>query len=207
MTTDAPATSINTSPGGWRPATANLLSEALAPWVCAGVLPPVVGALTGHPWWKGALLGVLTAAFSAGIPYLLILRGVRRGTLTDRHVSRRSDRPVLLGITVALVVVGLVRVHLLGGPQQLAALIVAMIACAVVGMVVSVWWKLSMHAVVLAGSVAVLVVVLGPWALLLAVLVVPLAWARVFLGSHTPAQVGVGAVVGAVVAGLIMVTV
>ena len=38
-----------------------LLSELLAPWVCAALLPPIVGAATASPGWKGLLLGAMTA--------------------------------------------------------------------------------------------------------------------------------------------------
>jgi len=203
MTADVATATGRTAPGR-REKAAHLLSELFAPWVCAAVLPPVVGAVSDTPWWRGLLLGLMTAVFSAGIPYLLILHGVRRGALTDRHVSRRKDRPMFLGITVALVLLSLVLARLLGGPPELTALIAAMMACAAIGALVSLRWKLSMHTVVLAGSMAALFVVLGPWVGVLLVLVLAVAWARVVLRSHTSAQVAVGAVVGAVTAGLIM---
>ena len=183
---------------------AHLLSELFAPWVCAAVLPPIVGAVSGTPWWRGLLLGLMTAVFSAAIPYLLILRGVRRGALTDRHVSRRKDRPMFLGITVALVLLSLVLVCLLGGPAELVAFIVAMIACAGLGAVISVWWKLSVHAVVSAGSVTALVILLGPWALILTLAVLGVAWARVVMKAHTLAQVVVGGLTGALVVSAVM---
>jgi membrane-associated phospholipid phosphatase len=62
------------------------------------------------------------------------------------------------------------------------------------------WWKLSLHTTAAAGTVAVLVVTFGP-ALVLAVPIVGLvAWARVRLGDHTPAQTLAGAALGGLVA-------
>ncbi len=62
-------------------------------------------------------------------------------------------------------------------------------------------WKVSVHSAITAGAVAVLAAVYGPWAGLLAPLVVLVGWSRVRLRCHTAAQVAVGALVGAGVGG------
>ncbi|HEV2126892.1 MAG TPA: phosphatase PAP2 family protein, partial [Chloroflexota bacterium] len=62
------------------------------------------------------------------------------------------------------------------------------------------FWKLSIHVAVVAGTVAVLTIVFGSGFLGLALLVALVAWSRVELGDHTPAQAIVGGVVGAAVA-------
>jgi membrane-associated phospholipid phosphatase len=75
-----------------------------------------------------------------------------------------------------------------------------MLAGLATALVVTLWWKLSLHTAAAAGTVAVLVVTFGP-ALVLAVPMVGLvAWARVRLGDHTPAQTLAGAALGGLVA-------
>ena len=61
-------------------------------------------------------------------------------------------------------------------------------------------WKVSVHAAVMAGAATVLTLVFGPPMALTVVFVLAVAWARVAKGDHTLAQVLVGALVGGAVA-------
>jgi len=68
---------------------------------------------------------------------------------------------------------------------------------------VTVFWKMSFHTGVAAGTVAVLITVYGPWAWLAVPLVPLIGWSRVRLAAHTTAQVIAGALVGAAIAGTV----
>ncbi|MBN1171922.1 MAG: phosphatase PAP2 family protein, partial [Micromonosporaceae bacterium] len=72
-----------------------------------------------------------------------------------------------------------------------------------VSVVVSHWWKMSIHAAVASGAAMIAALVVGvPWVVLgLLPLVALVGWSRVRLYDHTMAQVVVGAIVGAGVAG------
>ena len=63
--------------------------------------------------------------------------------------------------------------------------------------VVTLVWKLSIHAAVVAGAVTILVQVFGLPLLVLAPLVALVCWSRVALRDHTPAQTVAGAALGA----------
>jgi membrane-associated phospholipid phosphatase len=149
---------------------------------------------------RGVLLAGVAALFAGGIPYLVLAAGVRRGRLTDMHLSRRDERPIMLAIGLASVMVGLALMALLDAPRELYALVGSMVAGVAVALLISTFWKISIHTSVTAGSVTILAVVLGPWALALGPLVCAVAWARVRLNAHTVGQVLVGAAVGAAVA-------
>jgi len=71
-----------------------------------------------------------------------------------------------------------------------------MLAGLIVSLAVTIFWKVSIHTVVVAGAVVVLAFVFGPTAPAVALI----AWSRVELGDHRPAQVVVGGAFGAVVA-------
>ena len=146
-------------------------------------------------WW-----GLPAALFAAGIPMAYVLHGVRRGRLTDHHVPEREHRrgPLLFGL--ASVLIGLTAMMLLGAPRILVALLVAGLTGLFVFAAVTAFWKMSIHAGVAAGTVAVLTAVYGPWALLAAPLVPLIGWSRVRLAAHTPAQVVAGTLVGALIA-------
>ena len=189
--------SATRKPGGVR--VAEVVSEVFAPWVCAAVMPPLVGAMTAAPWWRGALHGLLVTVLSAGVPYAVVARGVRTGRYEDHHVSRREDRPRLLLLVVGCVVASLLLVRLLGATASTQVFTGLMLVSVAVGAVVSRWWKISMHALVLAASVTVLVALEAR--LLPLVAVVPLVgWSRWRLHRHTWGQVVAGTVAGAALA-------
>ena len=182
---------------------ARLLTEAFAPAVLIAVLLLVVGWQAGDQpgvsrWW-----GLPAAVFAAGIPMAYVLRGVRAGRLTSHHIPERAHRrgPLLFGM--ASVAAGTLALVLLGAPRELLALLGAGIAGLLVFAAVTAFWKMSIHAGVAAGTVAVLVALYGPVALAAAPLVPLIGWSRVRLSAHTLAQVVAGTVVGAVIAGTV----
>ena len=147
-------------------------------------------------WW-----GLPGALFAGAIPLAYVLRGVRQGHYTDHHIPERERRrgPLLFGI--GSVLVGMVVLVVLHAPRDVLALLAA--GAAGRSWPVSHWWKMSIHAAVAAGTVVVLVAVYGAWAVTGVVVVVLICWARLRLSAHTRAQVVAGAVVGALVAGIV----
>lgn len=179
---------------------ARVLTEVFAPGVLIAVLLLVVGFHAGSQpgvsrWW-----GAPAAVFAAGIPMAYIVRGVRRGRLTSHHIPEREHRrgPLIFG-TVS-VAVGTVLLVLLGAPRELLALLAAGCAGLVVFGLVTAYWKMSIHAGVAAGTVAVLTAVWGPIALVALPLVPLVGWSRLVLSAHTLAQVVAGSTVGALIA-------
>ncbi|MEU4240025.1 phosphoesterase PA-phosphatase [Actinoplanes sp. NPDC026619] len=179
------------------------LTELFAPAVLAAVLPLVVGAHASTSITVGLLWGLLASLFCAVLPYALILRGVRRGTLTDHHIGVREQRtrPLLFGL--ASVTIGLALLLFLHAPRELTALIVASLAGGVIATAINHFWKSSIHAGVAAATTVVLTMVFGPWLLLASAITAAVAWSRVQLRDHTTAQVLVGSAIGAVVAGAV----
>jgi membrane-associated phospholipid phosphatase len=123
-----------------------------------------------------------------------------RGRFTDMHLSRREERPLMMAIGLVSVAVGLGLMALLDAPRELFALVGAMVAGVAVALLISSFWKISIHTSVTAGTVTILILVFGPWTLVLAPLALAVAWARVRLRAHTVGQVLVGGVLGASVA-------
>ncbi|GIF06354.1 phosphoesterase PA-phosphatase [Actinoplanes siamensis] len=182
---------------------ARVVSEVLAPAVLVAGLLLAVGWHAGETpgvsrWW-----GLPGAIFAAVIPLGYVLHGVRTGRLTDHHIPDRAARRVPLLFGMASLTAGLMLLVLLGAPREVLALLVAGGAGLVVFALVTHWWKMSIHAGVAAGALATMTAIHGPVALLATPLVVLGGWARVRLTAHTPAQVVVGALAGATVAGTI----
>ena len=158
----------------------------------AGTAP---GAATAGLVW-----GLLATVFVTGIPFAYILRGVRRGRLTDHHVGRREQRRVPLLVGLASAAGGLALLAVLGAPRPVLALVAAGVVGLVVAVSVSHWWKMSIHSAVAAGTLVVLVLDLRARLLVATPLLGLVGWSRVRLGDHTVAQVVVGGALGALVA-------
>jgi hypothetical protein len=179
---------------------ARLVTEVLAPAPIVAALLLVVAWQSAPTVAAAAAWGLVAALFASLLPFLFILRGVRRGRLTDHHVGVREQRrtPLLMGL--ASVLVGLALLAAWSAPRELLALVAAMLAGLVVSLLVTLGWKVSLHTSVAAGSIVILVLVFGPTLLVLLPVVGLIGWARVEVGDHSPAQVAVGALLGAAVA-------
>lgn len=179
---------------------ARLVTEVFAPTPLSALVLAVVALRSAASTGEALLWGAVAILFVTVIPFAYIVRGVRRRTLTDHHVRRREQRTLPLLFGIASVVVLLALVVLLGAPHDLIALIVATVAGLAISLLITLFWKISVHAGATAGAFTILAILFGPWFLLFSPLVALIAWSRVELGDHTPAQVIAGTGVGAAVA-------
>jgi membrane-associated phospholipid phosphatase len=178
---------------------ARAVTELLAPANLAVAQLLLVG-WHSSPGLAGLGWGLLTATFCGLIPYGIVIAGVRRRRWTDRHVRVRQQRPVPFLAAITSFLAGLALLVVLGAPRQVVALVVAMLTCLAATMFVTVWWKLSLHTAAASGTVAILVLTFGPLLILALPVVALVAWSRIRLGDHTPAQTLAGAALGGLVA-------
>ena len=178
---------------------ARLVGELLSP-------PPILVALAMIVAWDSSptpgmavVWGGIAAVFASVLPYALILRGVRRGRLSDRNISLRGQRIRFGGVAIASILVGLAVLVAFDAPAEMVALLVSIAVGVACGWVITLWWKISAHAAIAAGAVTVLVFVSGTALLAAWPLVALIAWSRVEVGDHTPAQVLAGVALGIVV--------
>jgi hypothetical protein len=75
---------------------AKILTEVFAPPILVLTLL-LVWAFTAHRVSAGGLLlGAVATLFAAGLPYAIMLVGIRRDRLSDRHLSPRTEPPVMM---------------------------------------------------------------------------------------------------------------
>ncbi|GAB2825567.1 MULTISPECIES: hypothetical protein [Streptomyces] len=148
----------------------------------------------------GVAWGVVGALFAAVIPTLFINSGIRHGHWGDRHVGARTARLVVMAFILASITAGTALMAALGAPRTMTALVVAMFTTLAGLTAVTFTWKISVHAAVASGSIALLTLTYGPWPLAAYPLVALVSWSRTALRDHTPAQVASGALLGAVLA-------
>ena len=178
---------------------ARLVGEVLSP-------PPILVALALAVAWASSptpamavLSGAIAVGFASVLPYALILRAVRRGRLTDKNISLRKQRIGFGGVAITSILLGLVLLAASDAPAEMVALLASIAVGVACGWVITLWWKISVHAAIAAGAATVLTLVFGSALLAAWPLVALIAWSRVQVGDHTPAQVLAGVALGIVV--------
>ncbi|MFF1902688.1 hypothetical protein [Kitasatospora sp. NPDC058218] len=183
-----------------RERTARIVTETLAPAHLVIALLLLVGAHSTEGW-SGTGWGLLAALFCGVVPLGIIALGVRRGTLTDKHIRIRRQRVVPMAASLLSVVAGVALLYALDAPAEVGALVVAMLAGLVSALAVTVWWQVSLHNAVAGGAAMILVLAFGPVVLPLAAAApVAVGWSRLVLKAHTPAQVLAGTALGGICA-------
>ncbi|MFD4945633.1 hypothetical protein ACFWNT_24645 [Streptomyces sp. NPDC058409] len=178
---------------------ARVITDALAPaYLVMGILLVVGWHSTND--WAGLGWGLLAALFCGGIPFAVILLGVKLGHWTDKHVKVRSQRAIPLSATMASVLLGISLLVVFDAPREVFALVTAMLVGLAATMAVTVWWKVSVHTAVAGGVVVILIQVYGLVLCPLVLAVAAIGWSRVALRDHTTAQTIAGAALGAAAA-------
>src|SRR5260370_31737809 len=175
------------SQGPWE-RLAHVLSEISNPLFVA--LPTfLVIALSSAPdilhallWWIVAVAGISVA------PFLFVLRGVRRGRYSDHHVSKREQRLIPILFAIGCMAIAFVLLHYLGVSRVLIATVTAVIVALAITLIITKYWKISLHLVGMAGAVTVCVLLFGPRFLFLSPLVALVGWARWKVRAHTLLQ-------------------
>ena len=181
---------------------ARLLTEVFAPWVLVIAVLLAVGLHSAGNPADGLRWGLLAAAFAGVIPFAFIVARVIAGRLTDHHVGLREQRFLPLTVCIGSLLTGLALLGAAGASREMVAVVAAMGAGLATAIVITLRYKISVHALTAAGAAVILAVVFGPVLLLTVPVAAAVCWARVRLGDHTTAQVASGAVAG-VLAGLL----
>lgn len=147
----------------------------------------------------------LTFLFLTIGPMIYILVGVLSGQLTDADVSVRSQRfgPFLFSLSSA--VLGLVVLILTHAPKNLQTVLIISSVSGVAMILITLYWKISMHASSFASAITMLTALYGSYVALMFLVLIALCWSRVVLRRHTTAQVIVGSLVSIVITSAVLV--
>lgn len=178
---------------------ARVITEVSAPAVC-GVVGLLVAAIRNTGSGAGAAWGGLAAIFVCGLPMAYIAKGVKDGRWSDHHVAEREKRALPLLAALLCVAVGATLLVVLQAPRDLVAMVLTAVPELIIAIAISHWWKISIHAAVIAGLLGIFLVMFGALALLALPVVAVVGWSRTVLGAHTWPQVAAGAAIGWVVA-------
>ncbi|HYB02050.1 MAG TPA: hypothetical protein VED37_17645 [Ktedonobacteraceae bacterium] len=183
---------------------ARYVSNILAPATISLPFILLVAFYQAQDKLSALIYACITLFFLSVGPLLYIIIGVRLGKLSDIDVSRRSQRfrPFLFGIVS--VTIGWIVLSLINGPRNLQTVMIMTVFSGTFMMVITLWWKISMHASSLGGVATMLTVLYGAVMLPLFILLILVSWSRVVLRRHTVPQVIAGSLVGIVLTLLIL---
>jgi len=174
---------------------ARTISTIFNPFLSATVLFVIVAraySVSVRQFWELSFAGLL---FFAIAPVLCIFYLYLSGRISDFDMSDRTERRramLTFVVTYLLAALFLTWVH---APVQLIAITWGYLGAVTAIAVITRWWKISTHAFGITGPFAALFL-LFDWQPLPYVIVVPVVWwARIYLRSHTIAQVLAGAAV------------
>jgi membrane-associated phospholipid phosphatase len=179
-------------------------------------MPPIIAlfmfALVNYTMLKGVpfvALTLLTTFFAALMPLSILVIWARRTHANDLDVSAMADRSQPLLIATVSYFIGIAALLFFQAPFLTTIVMLGYAVGTLFIFLVNLRWKISVHAMGVAGPTTVLLFVFGLWGVLLGLLLPPVIWSRVYLKKHTVAQALVGALAGFVLgaSGLLLVLV
>jgi hypothetical protein len=145
-----------------------------------------------------------TVTCAATLPSLLFLIMLKRGTITDLHVSDRRERPLAYAVMILCYLFGALAAHAIAAPHRTVLAMTAMTLCLIIGMVVNEHlFKFSIHTMSASLATVALTMVYGAIFLPALALIGAVGWARVSLRAHTRTEALAGAIVGSLIGVLV----
>lgn len=147
---------------------------------------------------KGADFVTVTAVsvcFSVAIPIVIAYTWIKNKNL-EMDMPHKEDRIYPLSLVLLFYLIGAIVLYLISAPPIINVLMFCYFSNTLVVLLISLFWKISIHSVGVAGPVAVLVYVFGYPGLIFLLLIPLVMWSRLYLKRHTPYQVIAGAFLG-----------
>lgn len=183
--------------------TAKIASEILSPYTVLIALPIAIAWHATRHILSAVGWGLLISVCVSFAPLGAIAYGAKKGLWDGHFVRNREAR--LIPLLICLVGVGLALAIVVAGhaPWVLIALVMSLLVIQLPCLLITQWWKISLHAAASAGAVVAVNIVYGPVTLVLWPLAALIGWSRVVLRDHSPAQVVAGVLLGGVLGGAV----
>ena len=175
-------------------------NKRLARFISAAMNAPLIALLSFIPlilsqWVSSPLpLIAITTLFGAVLPLSSTFYLVRKGIIPDIYASDRETRTEPFLWAMASYLMGVTALLYVEAPFVVTALMACYFVNAIVMLFITLYWKISIHAVGVTGPVTALVFQLGAKMLPFFLLMLPVAWARIELKAHDKKQIAAGAI-------------
>ena len=172
---------------------ANLTSNILNPFLVGIVIILLLSFESASSILNVLKWSLILIAIGILPVFLTVIYLVRKGKLNGIFTSVRRQRTRIYLVAGVCAATGYATLLYFKAPLMLVAAFASGLCAAVIFLVINLWWKISLHTAFATALVTVAVILYGWIAIITAVLVPLIAWARIELKHHSPAQVFVGA--------------
>jgi len=136
---------------------------------------------------------VITGFFGCVLPLIGVVALLKMSLISDFYGSKRNERYIPFLITIFSYLLGTIYLILIQAPGPITALMACYVINGIVLALITLKWKISIHASGVTSPITALVYLLGTRLLPLFILVLPVIWARLELKAHSKMQLTAGA--------------
>lgn len=174
----------------------NLISRVFDPVVeiPVALIIAVYWAVENGFRWRFLILLLL---IDAVLPFLYFVHMLRKGEVSNWDIRDRKERIPLYLFTLVVHFIGLYLAWILGKESLFVTLLIFYVV-AIVFMLITTVWKISLHAGVNSLLITFVNIITGWRYVWLYVIVVIVSWARVRDGHHSWGQVSAGAILAGI---------
>jgi membrane-associated phospholipid phosphatase len=178
--------------------TARIFSTVCNPFLTSLALFVVLAGARSHSATDFWVLLFNSAFFTSIGPMLYIFALYATDRISDLDMSIRAERQRVFGAFVIFFALGTVDLALIHAPTIMTATMAALAASSLVVQIITMYWKISTHALGITAPLVASLYLFGREPLPFFVLIPIVCWARVYLKAHTLLQVIAGTALGAV---------
>lgn len=178
---------------------AKLASNILNPFLVSLVIVILLATESTSRAFDAFKWSLISLAFSIVPVFMVIVYLVHKEKLEGFSISVRRQRDKIYLLASACAIVGCAVLSYLEAPPVLLASFVAGLSALVIFMCINLWWKISVHTAFVSAFVIILIDLYGLVGVAAAVLLPLIAWSRIELEHHSPAQVAAGALLAALI--------
>lgn len=143
-------------------------------------------------------LFVISSTFVTFIPIFVIFIMFKKTLIPDIYASEKSTRKKPFIAILFCYSLGILALMLINAPLNLIALLACYLVTSIIMMIISHFWKISIHASGISGPATFLTHQLGFGMIPFVLLILPISWARLKLKAHDIYQVAAGSVLAIV---------
>ena len=152
-------------------------------------------------WNNFLLITLVCLIFGTFLPVITALFWIKKRNI-DIDITNRVERTFPLIYAIISYLIGVIVLYAAGAPLVTTVLMFCYFSNTLIVLFINHFWKISIHAMGVAGPTAALIYVFGYSGILFGLTIPFVMWSRVYLKKHNIPQVLAGAAYGLIVTGL-----
>jgi len=134
--------------------------------------------------------------FSNLLPITTLFLLQKKGVISDLDASIKEERIMPLYLGVLFAILGYALLHIQGASLLVKGLMFCTITNTIVIIIITRYWKISIHAMGISGLLSVLWIHNKEYPFIMFIILLLVAYSRVILNAHSIAQVTIGSILG-----------